>query len=63
MEIDFQDSKIEFEAENITVEEMLKQLDINPVEVVVTKNGRIIAESSILKKDDEIKIIQVIYGG
>lgn len=63
MEIDFQDSKIEFEAENITVEEMLKQLDINPVEVVVTKNGRIIVESSILKKDDEIKIIQVIYGG
>jgi len=63
MEIDFQNSKIEFEAENITVKEMLKLLDINPVEVVVTKNGRIIVESSIIKKDDEIKIIKVIYGG
>lgn len=63
MEIDFQDSKIQLEAENITVEEMLKQMGINPVEVVVTKNGRIIVESSILKKEDEIKIIQVIHGG
>lgn len=45
MEIDFQNSKIEVEAENITVEEMLKLLDINPFEVVVTKNGRILVES------------------
>lgn len=63
MKIDFQDSEIQFEAEDISVEEMLKQLDINPVEVVVTQNGKIVLESSILQRGDEVKIIQVIHGG
>jgi len=63
MEIDFQGSKLQLAAENISVEEMLKRLDINSVEVVVTKNGRIVPESSMVKQRDEIKIIQVIYGG
>lgn len=63
MKIDFQDSEIQLEAEDISVEEMLKQLDINPVEVVVTQNGRIVLESSILQRGDEVKIIQVIHGG
>jgi sulfur carrier protein len=63
MKIDFQDSHIHLEIEDISVEEMLKQLDINPVEVVVTQNGRIVLESSILQSEDEIKIIQVIHGG
>jgi sulfur carrier protein len=63
MKIDFQDSEIQLEVEDISVEEMLKQLDINPVEVVVTQNGRIVLESSILQRGDEVKIIQVIHGG
>jgi sulfur carrier protein len=63
MKIDFQDSQIQLEIDDISVEEMLKQLDINPVEVVVTQNGRIVLESSILQSEDEIKIIQVIHGG
>lgn len=63
MKIDFQDSEIQLEAEDISVEEMLKQLGINPVEVVVTQNGRIVLESSILQRGDEVKIIQVIHGG
>ncbi len=63
MKIDFQDSEIQLEAEYISVEEMLKQLEINPVEVVVTQNGKIVLESSILQRGDEVKIIQVIHGG
>lgn len=63
MEIDFQDEKIQLEADNISVESMLRKLDINPVEVVVTQNGRIVLESSILQKGDQIKVIQVIHGG
>lgn len=63
MEIDFQDSKIQLDADNISVESMLKKLDINPVEVVVTQNGRIVLENSILQNGDQIKVIQVIYGG
>lgn len=63
MKIDFQDSEIQLEVEDISVEEMLKQLDINPVEVVVTQNGMIVLESSILQRGDEVKIIQVIHGG
>ncbi|MDP1551693.1 MAG: MoaD/ThiS family protein [Methanobacteriaceae archaeon] len=63
MEIDFNDSKIDFPEENISVENLLTSLEINPAEVVVTQNGKIALESSILKKGDMVKIIQVIYGG
>ncbi len=63
MEIDFNDSKIDFPEENISVENLLTCLEINPAEVVVTQNGKIALESSILKKGDMVKIIQVIYGG
>jgi sulfur carrier protein ThiS len=63
MEINFNDSKIDFPEENISVENLLTCLEINPAEVVVTQNGKIALEGSILKKGDMVKIIQVIYGG
>ncbi len=63
MEIEYGAEKISLDLEFISVEKLLSDLNINPVEVVVTQNGQIVLESSILKQKDEIKIIQVIHGG
>ncbi len=42
---------------------LLKELDM-PVETVVTKkNNKIVIEETLIEDDDEIEIIQVIYGG
>lgn len=44
-------------------EELLKQLGINLFEAIIMKNGEIVNESTILTKEDRIKIINVIHGG
>ncbi|MCK9150721.1 MoaD/ThiS family protein [Methanobacterium alcaliphilum] len=63
MEIEFHQSKIKKNIEQISVEKLLKELGINSEEVVVTQNDQIVLESSILNKGDHVKIIQVIHGG
>jgi len=49
--------------ENISVKELLKKMNINPVTVIVSKNNNIILEDEQLKDKDDIKIISVISGG
>jgi sulfur carrier protein len=51
------------EIDTISVEDILKKLVINPVEVVVTRNGSVLLEDEILTNNDNIKIIKVIHGG
>lgn len=45
------------------VSEVLLALDLNPVGVIVSRNGRVIPEDTILGQDDEIRIIRVSHGG
>ena len=49
--------------DKISGEELLKQLGINLFEAIIMKNGEIVNESTILTKEDRIKIINVIHGG
>ena len=46
-----------------TVEQLLLDLGINPLEVMVTRNGRLLPETSPVTDDDEIRIIMVSHGG
>jgi sulfur carrier protein len=45
------------------IEDILKQLGINPVEVIVAKNGRIVSEEETVGGCDELKIVRVVHGG
>ena len=45
------------------IEDILKQLGINPVEVIVAKNGRIVSEEETAGGCDELKIVRVVHGG
>lgn len=49
-------------AESI-IEDILNDLTINPVEVIVAKNSKIVSEFESVRDEDEIKIIKIIHGG
>ena len=54
---------VEMIIENISVNDVLKELGIDPFVAMVMRKGEIILESEILTNEDEIKIINVIHGG
>ncbi|NMC09537.1 MAG: MoaD/ThiS family protein [Methanothrix sp.] len=45
------------------IDEILKELNINPVEVVVAKNGKIVPEEETASCADELKIVRIVHGG
>ncbi|HQE96841.1 MAG TPA: MoaD/ThiS family protein [Methanothrix sp.] len=45
------------------IEEILKELDINPEEVIVAKNGRIVPEDEVAGGSDLLKIVRFVHGG
>jgi len=46
-----------------TVEDVLLQEGINPLEVMVSRNGNLVTEDTVLGSDDEIRIIRISHGG
>ncbi|HQI54485.1 MAG TPA: MoaD/ThiS family protein [Methanothrix soehngenii] len=45
------------------IEDILKELKINSEEVIVTLNGRIVAEEETAGGSDELKIFRIVHGG
>lgn len=43
--------------------DLLKELKINPVTVIISRNNELILEDERLNDNDEIKILSVISGG
>ena len=56
-------SKKEMAMEDTTIEDVLRCLGINPVEVIVVKNGKIVSEEETAGSGDELKIVRVVHGG
>ncbi|MBU2638188.1 MAG: MoaD/ThiS family protein [Nanoarchaeota archaeon] len=46
-----------------SVNALLKKLNINPVTVLVVKNGTLVTEDAKLSEKDQIKILAVVSGG
>jgi sulfur carrier protein ThiS len=53
----------EIEVDATLIEDILKMLGINPVEVIVAKNGRIVSEYESAGTGDELKIVRIVHGG
>ena len=53
----------ELQIEEAVIEDILARLEINPVEVIVAKNGKITSERDLVQSDDQLKIIRIIHGG
>ena len=45
------------------IEDILRDLKINPVEVIVAKNGKIVSEEEQANSEDELKIVRIVHGG
>jgi sulfur carrier protein len=56
-------SKREIAEDGATIVNILKNLGINPEEVIVAKNGRIVSEDETAKGSDELKIVRFVHGG
>ena len=56
-------SRNEMAIESTTIEDVLRRLGINSVEVIVAKNGRIVSEEETVDSKDELKIVRVVHGG
>lgn len=47
----------------MTLRHALEKIEINSESVLATRNGELITDDEILKKDDVIKLVAVISGG
>lgn len=45
------------------VEQILLEQGINPLEVLVSRNGKMLSEDTIIHPDDEVRIIRIAHGG
>jgi sulfur carrier protein len=64
MQIHLQDGTTRaFEGGSAPVSQVLLSLGVNPVEVIVSRDGRVIPEDTLLGPDDAIRIIRVSHGG
>ena len=45
------------------VDQMLLEQGVNPLEVIVSRNGKIISEDTIIESGDEVRIIRIAHGG
>jgi sulfur carrier protein ThiS len=46
-----------------TVEQILTEQGINPLDVIVSRNGRLIPEDTVVGSGDEILISRIAHGG
>ena len=49
--------------ENYTINDLLKELGLSSQTVVAKQNGELAIEETAINDGDEIKLIQIIYGG
>jgi len=57
-----QDIRI-FEHSPAPVEQILLEQGINPLEVIVSRNGRLLSEDTVIQASDEVRIIRIVHGG
>ena len=48
---------------NYTIADLLNDLELSSQSIVCKQNGELVIEETIIKPNDEIKLIQIIYGG
>jgi sulfur carrier protein len=46
-----------------TVEAVLQREGINPLDVMVSRNGTLVTDDTLVQGDDELRIIRISHGG
>lgn len=55
--------KREIPNENYTIKDLLAELELSAQTVVSKQNGELVIEDTVIEDDDEIQLVQIIYGG
>lgn len=57
------DEEREIPNENYTIKDLLTELELSPQTIVAKQNGELVIEDTVIQNDDEIQLVQIIYGG
>ncbi|WP_296880481.1 MoaD/ThiS family protein [uncultured Methanobrevibacter sp.] len=49
--------------ENYTIKDVLNELELSAQTIVSKQNGELVIEDTVINDDDEIQLVQIIYGG
>jgi sulfur carrier protein len=52
-----------FEHSPAPVEQILVEQGLNPLEVIVSRNGKLLSEDTVIQASDEVRIIRIAHGG
>lgn len=55
--------KRELPNDNYTIKDLLDELELSAQTVVSKQNGELVIEDTVIRQNDEIQIVQIIYGG
>ena len=55
--------KREIPNDNYTIKDLLDELELSAQTVVSKQNGELVIEDTVIQDDDEIQLVQIIYGG
>ena len=57
------DEEREIPKENYSIKDLSDELELSSQTVVSKQNGELVIEDTIIENDDEIQLVQIIYGG
>ena len=49
--------------DNYTISDLLNEMELSPQTIVSKQNGELVIEDTVIEEDDEIQLVQIIYGG
>ena len=55
--------KREIPNDDYTIKDLLEDLELSAQTVVSKQNGELVIEDTVIQEDDEIQLVQIIYGG
>ncbi len=57
------EEKREIPNNNYTIRDLLNELELSAQTIVSKQNGELVIEDTVIEEDDEIQLVQIIYGG
>ena len=55
--------KRELPNKEYTIKDLLDELGLSAQTIVSKQNGELVIEDTVIEEDDEIQLVQIIYGG
>ena len=49
--------------DNYTIKDLINDLELSAQTIVSKQNGELVIEDTVIEEDDEIQLVQIIYGG